>query len=866
MGAFGYGPMMLHEEMKLPENIFKTALAKQTRQLGLWIALGDAYCAEICAGAGFDWLLIDGEHAPNDVRSILAQLQAVAAYPVHAVVRPPAGDVALIKQLLDIGAQSLLIPMVETADQARLLVSAVRYPPRGIRGVGSALARSSQWNGIKSYLDTADDQICLLVQIETRRGLDNLEAIAAVEGVDGLFIGPADLSASLGHRGNPDHLDVQTAINSAIGRIGKQAKPPEFSRPMTSLSGNTWNWDVSSSLSAPTLLSSAVRRATLRRSSNSGTSVTISNMRFAVFLFLPFIASAQLVTPTSIPNGAIPVVFLNGYQLGCTGDTGFSSNFGNADKVLQASGLVSVFFDNCSVSGGPSIETLGTAFGNLLASLRYVNGAAVPLVDVVGHSMGGLIVRSYLSGKQPVAAGAAATFNPPATPGIRNAVFLATPHFGTAVAGFLGSDTQTREMSLGSQFLFDLNTWNQGTDDLRGVNALALAGNAGTGLESSLTGSPSPGFDDGIVQLTSASIGFALPGRTRVVPTCHATDPLVVTDGVCLASTTAINNIADTNNLVGQIMTSFLTGTTAWTTLGQAIEANALASANGGLLLEAQDLNGLQQNITSATASGTALGTNAVAYKEALSATATLQLAANLLGSVSAATSTKLNAGTSPVVAKPGPSISGIVPAGIAQFPRSVAPGAFVTVYGSNLSSSVLQSGQPYPTQLGDVSVIVNGTAAQVAFASTSQINFIYPNLPPGLAKLTVKNSTGQQTVNVMLAPAVPSIFTFTTTDNGPAQAENAVTFAVVGPNLPLHAGDYVALYLTGIGLTPATTTVTIGGQSCTGAFFFAGHTSQYQGVDLVQCQIPAGVTGAAVPAVITTNGIASNAATLNIQ
>jgi uncharacterized protein (TIGR03437 family) len=590
-------------------------------------------------------------------------------------------------------------------------------------------------------------------------------------------------------------------------------------------------------------------------------------MRFAVLFLLPFIATAQLVTPTTIPNGTIPVVFLNGYQLGCIGDTGFSSNFGNADKVLQASGLVSVYFDNCSVTGGPSIETLGVAFGNFLASLRYVNGTTVPVVDVVSHSMGGLIVRSYLSGKQPVASGGAATFNPPATAGIRNAIFLATPHFGTAVAGELGTDTQTKEMSPGSQFLFDLNTWNQGTDDLRGVNALAVAGNGGTGLESSLSGSPSPGFDDGVVQLTSASIGFALSGRTRVVPTCHATDPLVIAFGVCSASTPAINNISDGSNVVGQIITSFLTGTSAWTTLGQAIEANALAAANGGLLLAAQDLNGVPQTITSATASGTSLGNTAVGYKEALPANKSLQLVATLLSSTSVSTTATLPATTSaPVVAKPGPSISGIVPAGIAQFPRDVAPGAFVTVYGSNLSGSVLQSGQPYPTQLGDVSVLVNGTAAPVAYANPTQINFIYPNLPPGIAKLTVKNSTGQQTANVMLVPAVPSIFTFTGAANGPAAAENAVTGAIVGPNAPLHAGDYVALYLTGIGLTPSTTTVTIGGQSCTGAYFFAGHTSQYQGGDLVQCQIPAGVTGAAVPAIITTNGRASNAATLNIQ
>jgi 4-hydroxy-2-oxoheptanedioate aldolase len=134
------------------------------------------------------------------------------------------GDVALIKQLLDIGAQSLLIPMVETAEQARTMAAAVQYPPLGIRGVGSALARASQWNGISGYLDDAGDQICLLVQIETRRGLENIEAIAAVEGVDGLFIGPADLSASLGHRGNPGHSEVQAAITSAIERIRAAGK------------------------------------------------------------------------------------------------------------------------------------------------------------------------------------------------------------------------------------------------------------------------------------------------------------------------------------------------------------------------------------------------------------------------------------------------------------------------------------------------------------------------------------------------------------------------------------------------------------------------------------------------------------------
>jgi len=206
-------------------NKFKAALlSRDVPQIGMWLGLADSYSAEICAGAGFDWLLIDGEHAPNDIRSILAHLQAVAAYPVHPVVRPPTGDVPLIKQLLDLGAQSLLIPMVETAEQARLMVSATRYPPIGIRGVGSALARAAQWNRTSTYLQDADGEICLMVQIETRKGLQNLDTIAAVDGVDGIFIGPSDLSAALGHRGNPGHPAVQTVIENAICRIVEAKK------------------------------------------------------------------------------------------------------------------------------------------------------------------------------------------------------------------------------------------------------------------------------------------------------------------------------------------------------------------------------------------------------------------------------------------------------------------------------------------------------------------------------------------------------------------------------------------------------------------------------------------------------------------
>lgn len=206
------------------ENKFKQALADKQQQIGLWLSLANSYTAEICATAGFDWLLLDCEHAPNDVRGVLEQLQAVAPYRSHPIVRPVNGDPALIKQLLDVGAQTLLVPMVDTAEQAQRLVSATLYPPQGIRGVGAAAARVSRWGMRTDYLDRANDEVCLLVQVETRLALDNLEQICAVDGVDGVFIGPADLSASLGHRGNPGHPEVQAAIEDAIRRIVASGK------------------------------------------------------------------------------------------------------------------------------------------------------------------------------------------------------------------------------------------------------------------------------------------------------------------------------------------------------------------------------------------------------------------------------------------------------------------------------------------------------------------------------------------------------------------------------------------------------------------------------------------------------------------
>lgn len=210
--------------MPAPINPFKRALANGETVIGCWLGLADPYAAEVMGEAGFDWLVIDGEHSPNDLRSIRDQLQALAASPSHPVVRVPTGETWMIKQVLDAGAQTVLVPMVDSADQARQLVRDCHFPPLGDRGVGYALGRASRFGQIGDYGPTAGDQISLLVQVESRTGLEALEDILAIEGIDGVFIGPADLAADLGHLGNAMYPDVQRAIMDAITRITASGK------------------------------------------------------------------------------------------------------------------------------------------------------------------------------------------------------------------------------------------------------------------------------------------------------------------------------------------------------------------------------------------------------------------------------------------------------------------------------------------------------------------------------------------------------------------------------------------------------------------------------------------------------------------
>lgn len=211
--------------MDIPTNRFKRALREGRHQIGLWCSLADNYSAEVVAGAGFDWLLLDMEHSPNELESVLTQLQAVAAYPTSPVVRVPWNDAVVIKRILDVGAQSILIPYVQDLDEARRAVAATRYPPEGVRGVAGT-TRATRFGRIADYARRAHEELCVLVQLETGPALAHIEAIARLEGIDGIFIGPADLHASLGHPGTVDHPEVTAVIDDAIRRIRAAGKAP----------------------------------------------------------------------------------------------------------------------------------------------------------------------------------------------------------------------------------------------------------------------------------------------------------------------------------------------------------------------------------------------------------------------------------------------------------------------------------------------------------------------------------------------------------------------------------------------------------------------------------------------------------------
>jgi len=221
-------------KVDLPVNAFKHAIAAGKPQIGLWSSIPSNYTVEVIAGAGFDWILLDTEHSPNDLESVFAQLQAAAGYPASAIVRVPWSDQVVLKRYLDAGVQTVLIPFVSTADEARMAVSYTRYPPNGVRGVGGT-TRATRFGRVRDYTKHVEKELCVLVQVETKQGLDEIEAICAVDGVDGVFIGPADLHASLGYTGETANPAVLPLIDDAIRRIRAAGKAPGVLTPVESL-------------------------------------------------------------------------------------------------------------------------------------------------------------------------------------------------------------------------------------------------------------------------------------------------------------------------------------------------------------------------------------------------------------------------------------------------------------------------------------------------------------------------------------------------------------------------------------------------------------------------------------------------------
>ena len=562
---------------------------------------------------------------------------------------------------------------------------------------------------------------------------------------------------------------------------------------------------------------------------------------------------AQLIpTGSPVPRTTLPpVVFINGYQFeGCP--TTFAGTFGIADQVLQANGEVSLFFNTCSLPGTATIEDLGAAFATFLAGLQYTDGTPVTQVDVVAHSMGGLVLRCYLSGKQD----ASGVFQPPASTNVRKAVFLATPHFGTPIASLLPVGTQVVEMASGSAFLFALDTWNDTTDDLRGVDAVAAVGNAGSGGLGYAAG-----FDDGVVPLTSGSLQFYLPGRTRVIPYCHIDGSGIISAfGLCPSGAQGIADIDSASHDSAQIIISFLNGTDAWQGVGTAAESDPFLSIDGGLIVAAHaaDDSTLTIDSSETTQSMLSVSSDGLAFGDLVTAgNIMLQV---FTGAAHEGTTLTLPAGGyETYLVKPGPVIARVFPAAAANFPLELAPRALIAIYGTNLASATVTAG---------------GSPLALFYNSAIQINTVLPDNVSGLTTLTVATSAGQNSINLYVGNAAPAIFTQDSSGTGPAAALKASDQSLVTAANPLQAGDAVELYATGLGSTTPDNgldvavqqpTVTIAGVAC--PVSFAGAAPGFDGLDQINCTIPSGLAASSsAPVVITSGNRTSNTATLAIE
>ena len=574
------------------------------------------------------------------------------------------------------------------------------------------------------------------------------------------------------------------------------------------------------------------------------------------------LVSLSVQPPTPVPLGVIPVILLNGYETFFSDPLQFSScpvgsaqgTFGGLPAALNQTGL-SYFFDNCADCPNCPIESLGADLGAFLNLLRYTDGTPVPQADVVGHSMGGLIVRAYLSGKQTTAG----SFVPPASTKIRKAVFIGTPHFGSFLATLVNTGNQAVEMSSGSQFLWDLNRWNQGYDNLREVDALAIAGN---GFDS--------GKSDGVVSLTSATIAFAgsPDDRTRVINgACHI-------DSFVLCATS--QGIA-TATLTQQIVLSFLSGSSSWTTMGETPSQLQSTASSGGRYFSYVSAAGVPQtSVGSVTFGGQSLtenpDTHTTFYNDFLTATSGF-LTFIVQGQSHQASIAIPAGGYGTTLVKDPPVMTRVALAPGQIDTLNIAPGSLISIFGAGLAASTATASFPWPTQLADVSLTANGQALQLLYAGSSQINAYFPSNLSGLVTLRLANAAGQHSLNVMTTIASPAIFSADSSGTGLAAAVHASTGQYVTSGNPAAPGEYIEIYGTGFGSTypsggleVTTLPPTLYMGNTTATVTFSGMPPGGIGLYQINFIVPDGLPSGNVALAIAVGNYMSNSLTLPVR
>jgi uncharacterized protein (TIGR03437 family) len=561
----------------------------------------------------------------------------------------------------------------------------------------------------------------------------------------------------------------------------------------------------------------------------------------------------------ALPLLSQPVVLLNGYQFAPCDAVTAEDTFGQLPQKLRDLGREVVFFNNCSVPAPagairPGLEAIAAALGDRIAAI------SAPQVDVVVHSMGGLILRTYLSGRQPNGA-----FRPPLNHKVRKAVFLGTPQFGPGLAPILltlnGSDPQVRQIVPGSPFIFELATWNQLGDDLRGVDAVNVIGNVSNG-------------SDGLVPVPSASLAFANePERTRVVPYCHTNVGVLAFISQGCSRPPYLASVNSDDHLSWRIIRSFLGSTDEWRTLGTALPADPIGSTRGGLLVVARDKDDNPlTGVTTVTAGSTSLQKVSEHYYAEQIATGAQNIAvASSAGNLTAPQT--ISPGLySVAVVKPGPRATAVLPAAGRVPTRSLAPGMFVSIYGATLANeSAAASSLPLPTTLAATQLLAGSNPIGLQFAGPTQINAILPEDASGLLTLTVRSPGGASRINVFIEPAVPAIFTQTGTGSGPASALQALSGIVVSAIAKARAGDIVSLYLTGLGATEtrdglqwAKLQPKLFVGNLEAQITYAGRAPGFAGLDQINFVVPAGVpSGDSTPLRVESNGRVSNVVTL---